>query len=169
MRRWIAGAVAVSALAVAGPAFAQAKPADPVAALKKQFVAGQGVKLTEHTSITVGRESYTRADRQGLIGFDDQGHRGRRGHPHSDRHPEGAGAAGQDGREGRLHRRLRRSAHRADLLGQRRQRLYVNGGLYGMLMPENKSWIGMNGSPSSAAYGDQLINVFEARRRTRPT
>jgi len=161
MRRWIAGAVAVSALAVAGPAFAQAKPADPVATLKKQFVAGQGVKLTEHTSIMVGRESYTQADRQGVIGFDAKGIAG----AENTRTP-----ILTEKERARLEKMAAKDASisdSVDLLTERiylvsvGKHMYVNGGLYSTLMPENKSWIGMNGSPSSAAYGDQLINVFE--------
>ncbi|WP_433512606.1 hypothetical protein ACQP2T_54315 [Nonomuraea sp. CA-143628] len=161
MRRWIAGAVAVSALAVAAPAYAQAKPADPVAALKKQFVAGQGVKFAERTSIKIGGESYTQADRQGVIGFDAKGIAGAENTRTPILTPQ---------ERARLKKMAAKDASVADavdLLTERiylvsvGRRMYVNGGLYSTLVPENKSWVGMNGSPSSAAYGDQLINVFE--------
>ncbi|WP_219462528.1 hypothetical protein [Nonomuraea rhizosphaerae] len=134
---------------------------DPVAALKKQFVAGQGVKLTEHTDITISGDSYTSADRVGAIGLDAKGIAG----VEVTRTPslsakeraslEKAAAKNPD------------LADSIDLLTERiylvstGKRQYVNGGLYSTLMPEHATWVGMDASAGSAAFGDQLVNVFE--------
>ncbi|MEU8247076.1 hypothetical protein [Nonomuraea sp. NPDC048916] len=161
MRRWIAGALAVSALTIGTPAFAQVKPMDPVGALSKQFVAGQGVKLTEKTRTWVGKDEYIGAVRQGLIGFDAKGV-----------------TAVENTRTPVLTTKLRKemeefaaksedAADSFDLLTERLyliskgERLYVNGGVFSDLLPEGKSWVGMPGHPYSAAHGDQLVNVFE--------
>ncbi|GGO74194.1 hypothetical protein [Nonomuraea cavernae] len=161
MRRWIAGALAVSALTVGAPAYAQVKPTDPAGALSKQFVAGQGVRLTEKTRTWIGRDEYIGSVRQGVIGFGAKGV-----------------AAVENTRTpvltAELRKELKESAAKnedvadsLDLLTERLyliskgERLYLNGGLLSDLLPDGKSWIGMPGHPYSAAYGDQLINVFE--------
>ncbi|MEV0202647.1 hypothetical protein [Nonomuraea sp. NPDC050691] len=161
MRRWIAGAVAVSALAMAPPAFAQAKPVDPVGALKKQFVAGQGVKLTESSRTWVSGKAYIGANRQGLLEFATKGIIA----AETTRTPvftpsvrkELDKAAAADPETATLVETL---TQRTYMLSKDKT-LYVNGGLFSTMLPEHKLWVGMPGRPTSGAYGDQLINVFE--------
>lgn len=38
---------------------------------------------------------------------------------------------------------------------------YVSGGIFSALLPDDKQWMSGPGEPAFAAYGDQLINVFE--------
>lgn len=161
MRRWLAATVAVAALTVATPAFAQAAPAKPVDALKKQFVAGQGVKVKETTRTWIDNKDYIGATREGVIEFG----------------PKGVAAAEtvrtpviSEAVKKELAAEANKSEDAADaveLLTERiylvsvGRRYYVNGGIFSMLLPDDKLWVGGTGDPSFAAYGDQLINVFE--------
>ncbi|MFF5207225.1 hypothetical protein [Streptosporangium sp. NPDC000396] len=51
MKRMIAGISAAAAVTLVTATPVQAAPADPVKALKDQFVAGRGVKFTDRTTM----------------------------------------------------------------------------------------------------------------------
>lgn len=159
MRRWIAAALTASAVLVASPAYAQT--ADPVKALNKQFVAGQGVKLKESTSTWVDGEEYAGATREGTIGFGAKGIAG----AETIRTPVLSQAV-----RNQLELAAKENPQLADAIDPLIERLYmvsvgnrlyINGGIFSMLLPDDKLWMGGKASNPSAAYGDQLINIFE--------
>ncbi|MFI6596424.1 hypothetical protein ACIBHX_09250 [Nonomuraea sp. NPDC050536] len=163
MRRWIAAGVAASAMAaaLAAPAMAEAKPANPVDMLKKQFVAGHGVKISEKTRTWIGRQEYVGAVREGRIGFDAKGVAA----VENTRTPVLTAALLKDLKK--VSKTNEETADAVDLLTERLYmigaggKLYINGGLFSTLLPDDKTWASLPGSPYSAAYGDQLIDVFE--------
>lgn len=163
MRRWIAATLTASAMsmALASPAVAEVKKADPVGALKKQFVAGHGVTFTEKTRTWVGREEYAGATREGKVEFGAKG-------------VVGVESARTPVLTPKLRKQLKEvaadspeAADAVDMLTEKvwmvgkGNRLYFNGGLYSTLLPEEKSWLTTTGPAAAAAYGDQVINVFE--------
>ncbi|WP_214327009.1 hypothetical protein [Nonomuraea sediminis] len=164
MRRWIAAGVAASAMAaaLAAPAMAEAKPANPVDALKKQFVAGHGVKISEKTRTWIGREEYVGAVREGRIGFDAKGVAA----VENTRTPVMTPALRKDLEK--VGKTNEDTADAVDMLTERLymigsgNKLYVNGGLFSTLLPDDKTWVSVSGVPPySAVAGDQLIDVFE--------
>ncbi|MEU0570374.1 hypothetical protein ABZ297_33990 [Nonomuraea sp. NPDC005983] len=164
MKRILAGLAltTAAALVTAGPAqAAPAASADPVKALKKQFVAGQGVKLTETTKTTIGREQYAGDSKEGVVAFDANGVAGAEVTRTPNLSPE-------------MRKRLEQLAEKNNDVGDTAQllteriylvstgnRLYANGGLFSSLLPESKLWVGWPGSPIAAANNDQIVNVFE--------
>lgn len=161
MRRWIAAALTASAVMVATPAFAQTTAKSPVDALKKQFVAGQGVKLRESTTTQLNGETYAGATREGALGFDAKGIVA----AETTRTPvmpeevrkllEDAAEKGDDA--GDIAATLLERIYLVSV----GKNIYVNGGIFSTLLPDNKLWVGLPASNVAAAYGDQLINIFE--------
>ncbi|MER6943486.1 hypothetical protein ABT294_05615 [Nonomuraea sp. NPDC000554] len=164
MKRILAGLAltTAAALVTAGPAqAAPAASADPVKALKKQFVAGQGVKLTSTTTSRIGREQYAGDLKEGVIAFDANG-------------VAGAQVTRTPALSPEMRKRLEKLAEKNNDIGDTAQllteriylvsagnRLYANGGLISSLLPDGKLWVGWPGTPISAAGADQIINVFE--------
>lgn len=162
MRRWIAAALTASAVIAATPAYAQTSaPPSPVKALTKQFVAGQGVKLRETTSTWVNGEEYAGATREGTIELGAKGIVG----AETTRNPVMSEAV-----RNQLELAAKQDPSAADAIDTLLERiyqvsvgnkLYVNGGIFSLLLPDDKLWLTAKASNASAAYGDQLINIFE--------
>lgn len=158
MRRLIAVAAAAAAMVVAPPAFAQVKPVD---ALKKQFVAGQGVRVKEISRTWSGKDEYIGAVREGVVAFGPKGVTG----AETSRTPVLTAKIKKQ-----LAAQVKNNPELADsveLLTERTymvsagKHYYVHGGLFSQLLPDDKFWVRGDGDPSFAALGDQLINVFE--------
>ncbi|MEV4890572.1 hypothetical protein AB0K48_14380 [Nonomuraea sp. NPDC055795] len=158
MRRLIAVAAAAATMIVAPPAFAQVKPVD---ALKKQFVAGQGVRVKEISRTWAGKDEYIGATREGVVAFGPKGVTG----AETSRTPVLSAKLKKQ-----LAAQVKQNPELADaveLLTERTymvstgKHYYVHGGLFSQLLPDDKFWVRGAGDPSFAALGDQLINVFE--------
>ncbi|MFI6538557.1 hypothetical protein ACIBHY_39305 [Nonomuraea sp. NPDC050547] len=158
MRRLIAVAAAAAAMVVAPPAFAQVKPVD---ALKKQFVAGQGVRIKETSRTWVDKQDYIGVVREGAAAFGPKGVVAAEGERTPVLGPvlkkQFAAQAKKDPK----------AADMVDLLTQRTymvssgKHYYIHGGLFSRALPDDKFWIRGDGDPSFAIMGDQLINVLE--------
>ncbi|MFE3447567.1 hypothetical protein ACFXJ8_01420 [Nonomuraea sp. NPDC059194] len=152
MRRLIAAtALTVSAVAVATPAFAfSAAPKNPVEALKKQFVAGKGVKVSETTTmLTDGKPTGGVGRMTGVLAF------GKKGVVASDltRRTKGGPKVSDDDEFAALFSPTRYIS----VNGQ----TYAKGGLYGRDLPEGKKWVRVVGAPDATLSGSQLINIFD--------
>ncbi|MGW5680697.1 hypothetical protein [Nonomuraea sp. NPDC003754] len=152
MRRLIAAtALTAAAVAVATPAFAySAAPKNPVEALKKQFVAGKGVKVSETTTMTTdGKPSGGVGRMTGVLAF------GKKGVVASDltRRTKGPKVADDD--------------EFAALFSPTRyisvnDQTYAKGGIYSRDLPEGKKWVRVDGAPDATMSSSQLINIFDA-------
>ncbi|MBB5074968.1 hypothetical protein [Nonomuraea endophytica] len=158
MRRLIAVAAAAAAMVVASPAFAQVKPVD---ALKKQFVAGQGVRVKETTRTWIDKEAYVGAVREAVVAFGPKGVTGAEG----DRTPVLTAALKKE--LAAQKKKYPEMADAVDLVTERTymvstgRHYYIHGGLFSRLLPDDKFWVRGDGDPSFAVMGDQLINVLE--------
>ncbi|GAA3243521.1 hypothetical protein [Nonomuraea helvata] len=147
MKRILAGLAltTVAALVTATPA-AQAAPVDPVKALKKQFVAGHGVRITETTRLTLDGKSAGASTRtSGTFEF------GKKGIVASDIKSHGAGGdkslAGAYG------------PPRVVTVGGYS---YVQGGLFSENLPDGKTWVRYTGEASGGTY-NQTLDIFEPK------
>ena len=153
MKRVIAGistAVAVT-LATAVPAQAAPAPADPIKALKSQFVAGKGMKFADLSVVTWDDESEPYIQRTGSFQF------GKTGITASDISSKSTEKSSDP-----------RAADPTGIFAPSRTirigtTSYLSGGSYRESMPEGKTWYkdqkGMTGG-SSGWFG-QLVNVAE--------
>ncbi|WP_336217068.1 hypothetical protein [Nonomuraea sp. LPB2021202275-12-8] len=163
MNRMLAGLALASAAALmtATPATAAATqaPANPLTAVKKQFVAGKGVKFTERTVMDDGRTRAVFVRRTGTFQF------GRSGVAASDitgklnikaSDLEDLGAEGDD-----------QSLFKALLVPERTIRIgttsYLSGSLWSGLLPEGKTWYKAPNGPVGGFTGlyGQPLNIVE--------
>ncbi|MFI6293241.1 hypothetical protein ACIBEJ_16750 [Nonomuraea sp. NPDC050790] len=158
MRRFIAVAAAAAAMMVASPAFAQVKPVD---ALKKQFVAGQGVRIKETSRTWVDKQDYIGAVREGVAAFGPKGVVAAEG----ERTPVLGPALKKQ-----FEAEVKRDPKAADLVALLTERTYmvssgkhyyIHGGLFSRALPDDKFWLRGDGDPTFAIMGDQLVNVLE--------
>ncbi|MFC0864837.1 hypothetical protein ACFHYQ_21315 [Sphaerimonospora cavernae] len=158
MRRLIAtlactAAIGAVAPALATPAHAQAPAADPVSALKKQFVTGHGVAFSERTTLGDGDYSTVMVRRTGKFLF------GKRGVAASDISTKFNLTASQ--RED-LSEEIRDffAPEQTIRVGTT---AYFKGGFFGSFLPADKTWLRIPGGPQSGAVGTmgQVIGVTE--------
>ncbi|MGJ6966774.1 hypothetical protein ACSDR0_33155 [Streptosporangium sp. G11] len=148
MKRMIVSISAATAVALVtgAPAQAQVAPADPVKALKSQFVAGKGVKFTDRTTMIEDGEGKPYLRRTGSFQF------GRGGIVASDISSKDAGPADDPLDPPASARTIR--------IGTTS---YSQGGTYRDKMPRGKSWYkdpdGMTGDVDG--WFSQLVNVAE--------
>ncbi|MFC4010645.1 hypothetical protein ACFOY2_25685 [Nonomuraea purpurea] len=144
MKRILAGLAltTAAALVTAAPAQAapaQAAPVNPVKALKKQFVSGHGVKISETSSMSSNGKSLGTSKSSAIIEF------GKSGVVASDVRSK----ASSKSMESLL------SPQRAITVGGYS---YVQGGLYTEDLPEGKKWVRYRGTASGATY-NQVIDI----------
>ncbi|MBF8187657.1 hypothetical protein ITP53_18325 [Nonomuraea sp. K274] len=138
MKRILAGVALTAAAALLTAAPAQAAPADPVKALKKQFVAGHGVRISETSKMTSDGKSQTSRTTGSLV----------------------------FGKSGVVASELRNSG-KADLLTPPRVitiggHSYVQGGLFSEDLPEGKKWVRYTGAASGTTQ-NQIIDIFDSK------
>ncbi|WP_182885455.1 hypothetical protein [Microbispora sp. H10885] len=140
-----AATAALVAPAVAAPAHAQtptgsrARPANPVAALKKQFVPGRGVRVVSSARLNYGGLIDIKSGAKGVVGF------GRSGVASSDittKTNYGGGLGDDDELKGL------NDPMRTITVGRTS---YVSGGIYADLLPDGKSWLRLPGQDPDAA------------------
>lgn len=157
MKRLIAGIAVAAAAAVftATPAQAAA-PADPVQALRKQFVAGKGVKFTERTTLIDGGSRVVMVRRSGSLQFS----------------KSGIAASDVTGKLNLTKNDLPEDAPEILVAMAKPERTirigstsYTKGGILSTMLPEGKTWFkapkGVIAS-FTGAYG-QIINVAEPK------
>ncbi|WP_329083662.1 hypothetical protein [Streptosporangium sp. NBC_01469] len=146
MKRMIASISAATAVALMTGAPAQAAPADPVKALKSQFVPGKGVKFADLTTMIEDGEGKPYLRRTGSFQF------GRGGIVASDISSKSSGAADEGSTLSVSGRTIRVGTTS-----------YSQGGTYRDQMPRGKSWYkdpdGMTGGVDG--WFSQLVNVAE--------
>ncbi|WP_433512607.1 hypothetical protein ACQP2T_54320 [Nonomuraea sp. CA-143628] len=157
MKRIITGLALASAatLLAAGPAQAAPAAKDPVAAVKKQFVAGKGVKFSERTTAIQGRMRGIITRRTGTYQFS------KTGVAASD--ITGAfnvKALGPDAGEDKTLKAMGRP-ERTITIGKTS---YLSGGLWADMLPEGKTWTRMRNIPFSGLSGvyGQPLNLTES-------
>ncbi|GAA2390917.1 hypothetical protein GCM10010404_55100 [Nonomuraea africana] len=148
-----ATALTVSVVAVATPAFAYSAPAsapkNPVEALKKQFVAGHGVRVSETSRMYADGKSAGPVGRMtGVLEF------GKSGVVSSDltRRSKGIDVKPDDELAS-----LFSPTRYISVKGQ----TYAKGGIYAQDLPEGKKWVRLPGTPEASMSGSQVINVFD--------
>ncbi|WP_181019855.1 hypothetical protein [Nonomuraea typhae] len=119
---------------------AQAAPKDPVAALKKQFVAGHGVRVAETVKIESDGRKNT-ATTTGVLAF------GKSGVVASDLRLKGKGGAGLG-----ASRTISVKGH-----------TFLQGGIFGENLPEGKKWVRYPSAGASPLGMNQLIDVFQPK------
>ncbi|MEV0201752.1 hypothetical protein [Nonomuraea sp. NPDC050691] len=160
MKRWIPLSIAalVSAALVTPPAPARAA-VDPVASLRKQIAKRQAVRVVELSGLYLGRDQDVfQVENRGVlmlggtsVGAADMTRTLRPGFRMRDQMKEGAWDAAKVATESKPHRSIA-------VNGQ----LYRSGALYAPVLPEGRTWAAAGRrSATTAAYGDQPINVFE--------
>ncbi|MEV1174813.1 hypothetical protein [Nonomuraea sp. NPDC049784] len=160
MKRWITllAATLVSAALVTPPAPARAA-VDPVSSLKKQIAKRQAVRVVELSGLYLGRdEDIFQVENRGVlvlggagVGAADMTRTLRPGFRMRDQMKAGAWDAAKVGAESKPNRSIAVGG-----------RLYRSGPLYAPVLPEGRTWAAAGRrSATAAAYGDQLINVFE--------
>lgn len=157
MKRIITGLALASAatLLAAGPAQAAPAAKDPVAAVKKQFVAGKGVKFSERTTAIQGGMRGIITRRSGAYQFS------KTGVAASDITGKfNVKAMGSGDDEDKTLKALARP-ERTITIGKTS---YLSGGLWVDLLPEGKTWTRMRGIPFSGLSGvyGQPLNLTEA-------
>ncbi|TXK35924.1 hypothetical protein [Nonomuraea sp. C10] len=156
MKRLITGlAIACAATFVmAVPAQAQIAPKNPVAAVKKQLVAGKGVKFSERTTLSTSfmREIFVR--RTGTIGFR------KNGVAASDITGKFNIKASDLGEEAPELVKAMAKPERTIWLGKTS---YLSGGIWAGVVPEGKTWFKMPNGPTGGLSGvvGQPLNVAE--------
>lgn len=148
MRRIIAGLAVATTAALATVAPAQAAAPNPVKSLKKQFSPGHGVRVSETARSYVDGKTNSIVRTTGKLAF---GKSGVAGADLTTRFKEPKGAS--DGLP-------------ASLLGNSRTvstggNTYVQGALFGGLLPEGKKWIRYEGQTNYQT--NQLIDIFNPR------
>ena len=140
MKRIIAGLALASAAALVTATPAQAAPADPVKALKKQFAAGKGVRISESAVNKVtGSKAGAPVTTKGVLGF------GKSGVVSADLRTGGKGAG-----------LLSSLPPHTITVGKY---TYAQGGLFSEQLPDGKKWVRY---PSSGAprTGNQPLDIF---------
>lgn len=160
MKRIIAGLALASAatLITAGPALAAPAAKDPVAAVKKQFVAGKGVKFSESTKAIQGRMRGIVTRRSGTYQF------GNTGVAASDItgsfNIKALGPIDADDDEAKALKALG-TPERTITVGKTS---YMSGGIWAEALPEDKTWLKVPNAPFSGLTGiyGQPLNLTEA-------
>ncbi|MEU1386409.1 MULTISPECIES: hypothetical protein [unclassified Nonomuraea] len=143
MKRIIAGLALASAAALVTATPAQAAPADPAKALKKQYVAGHGVRFTETSRSSMDGKSTGAMKTSGLLEF------GKSGIVASDVRNH---ATGKDDVYASL------MPSRIITLGKH---VYAQGGLYSEGLPEGKKWVRYPDTGLRISTSNQMLDVFE--------
>ncbi|MEV0974605.1 hypothetical protein [Microtetraspora glauca] len=150
MKRVIVGISAASAAAFVTAAPAQAAPADPIKALKGQFVAGKGVKFTDRTTLTGDGTNVLILRRTGSFQF------GRSGIVASDISAK-AGATSDEPAATAI---ARLTPERTIRIGTTS---YTSGGVLAEKLPKGKVWYkdpqGM--AAGGSGWFGQIVNVAE--------
>ena len=140
MKRIFAGLALASAATLVTATPAQAAPADPVKALKKQYVAGKGVRVSESavTKVT-GSKAGAPITTKGVVGF------GKSGVVSADLRTGGKGLGPSNA-----------LPPRAITIGEY---TYAQGGLFSDRLPDDKKWVRY---PSAGAprIGNQPLDIF---------
>ncbi|MEU7859525.1 hypothetical protein [Nonomuraea sp. NPDC049141] len=160
MKRIIAGLALASAatLITAGPAQAAPAAKDPVAAVKKQFVAGKGVKFTERSTAIAGNRRFIITRRSGTYQFSNTGLAA------SDItgkfNIKALAPEPTDEDDAKLYKALS-SPERTITIGKTS---YLSGGLWGEVLPEDKTWLKAPNTPFTGMTGiyGQPLNLTEA-------
>ncbi|MFD1542350.1 hypothetical protein [Nonomuraea guangzhouensis] len=162
MKRIIAGLALASAatLITAGPALAAPAAKDPVAAVKKQFVAGKGVKFSETTKaiqgpmrgIVIRRSGSYQFSNTGVAASDITGKFNVKGLP--------AESVDADSDEAKFLKALS-TPERTIRVGKTS---YMSGGIWGEVLPEGKTWFKVPNAPFSGLTGvyGQPLDLTEA-------
>ncbi|MEV4110857.1 hypothetical protein [Nonomuraea sp. NPDC049695] len=135
MQRVLAAAVAAAALVTASPAQAAV---DPVKALKKQFVTGHGVKISEVARMRSKGEKPEIVQITGTLAF------------------SGSGVVASD----MTMRGFRTKATLRFLVVGKQ--LYLHAGEFGGRLPEGKTWVRM-GDATNASATTQPVDIFRLR------
>jgi Ni/Co efflux regulator RcnB len=146
MKRIIAGLALASAAALMTAAPAQAAPADPAKALKKQYVAGHGVRFSETTRTSTDGKSGGTSSATGVLAF------GKSGIVASDVRNRAKG------KDAQIFSSL--MPNRMITLGKY---AYAQGGIYSEGLPEGKKWVRYpNGGVGYTRY-NQMLDIFEPK------
>ncbi|TMR98085.1 hypothetical protein [Nonomuraea basaltis] len=140
MKRILAGLAMACAATLVTAAPAQAAPMDPVKALKKQYVAGHGVRISETTRIKVGGDTATSAKTTGALAF------GKSGVVAADLSSKVKGG----------------SALTPERMISVGGYTYVQGSLYDKELPEGKKWVRYSGGATGTTM-NQPIDIFEPK------
>ncbi|MEU8316865.1 hypothetical protein AB0C33_00735 [Nonomuraea sp. NPDC048881] len=146
MKRIIAGLALASAAALVTATPAQAAPADPAKALKKQYVAGHGVRFTETSRSSMDGKSTGTMKTSGVLEF------GRSGIVASDVRNRSTG------KNADLYASLLPS--RTITVGKH---VYAQGGLYSEGLPEGKKWVRYPDTGLRMSTSNQMLDVFEPK------
>jgi opacity protein-like surface antigen len=140
MKRILAGLTLASCAALMAATPAQAAPVNPVKALKKQYVAGHGVRVSETSRTTMNGKTGQVRTTTGALGF------GKSGVVAADlRFREKGGVSGL-------------SPSRSITVGKH---TYVQGGIYSEGLPEGKKWIRY--ADPSVIHTSQPLDVFDSK------
>ncbi|MER6578004.1 hypothetical protein [Nonomuraea sp. NPDC001023] len=146
MKRIIAGLALASAAALVTATPAQAAPADPAKALKKQYVAGHGVRFTETSRSSMDGKSTGATKTSGVLEF------GRSGIVASDVRNHGIG---------------KNADVFASLMPARvitvGKHVYAQGGLYSEGLPEGRKWVRYPDTGMRISTSNQMLDVFEPK------
>ena len=142
MKRILAGLALASsaALMTTAPAHAAA-PADPVKALKKQYVAGHGVRVSETARTSADGKNTSVMTTNGTFGF------GKSGVVAADLRTRVKGGA------------TALYPPRVVTVGKH---TYAQGGLFSEELPEGKKWV-RYANQASPSTGGQLLDIFEPK------
>lgn len=160
MKRIIAGLALASAatLITAGPAQAAPAAKDPVTAVKKQFVAGKGVKFSERSTAIQGSRRFIITRRSGTYQFSNTGVAA------SDItgkfNIKALAPEPTDEDEAKAYKALS-TPERTITVGKTS---YMSGGIWGQLLPEDKTWLKVPNAPFTGMTGiyGQPLNLTEA-------
>ncbi|MFI7417643.1 hypothetical protein [Nonomuraea sp. NPDC049684] len=146
MKRIIAGLALASAAALVTATPAQAAPADPAKALKKQYVAGHGVRFTETSRTSMDGKSTGATKTSGVLEF------GRSGIVASDVRNHASGKSAD------LYAALMPS--RTITVGKH---VYAQGGIYSEGLPEGKKWVRYPDTGLQMSTSNQMLDIFEPK------
>ncbi|MFI7127581.1 hypothetical protein ACIBQ1_17920 [Nonomuraea sp. NPDC050153] len=147
MKRILAGlALTTAAALVTVTPAAQAAPVDAVKALKKQFVAGHGVRISEETRTSLDGKSLGTTKTSGTFEF---------------------GKSGVVASDLRTRTPSSDKSLSASLAPPRIITVggysYIQGGLYSEDLPEGKKWVRYGGSEATGGTFNQILDIFEPK------
>jgi hypothetical protein len=140
MKRILAGLALACAATLVTAAPAQAAPVDPVKAMKKQYVAGHGVRISETSVTKLGGKVMGSEKTTGKIAFDKSGV-----------------AAVDLSTKGKS-----TTSFNPDRMISVGRHTYVQGGVFDQELPEGKTWVRYAGAPSGTTM-NQILDVFEPK------
>ncbi|MFC4111762.1 hypothetical protein [Nonomuraea zeae] len=142
MKRILAGLALTTAAALVTATPAQAAPVDPVKALKKQFVSGHGVRISETTRVTVDGKTSTAGKTTGTFEF------GKSGVVASDLKNRAPGGVSSS----------LAPPHIITVGGHS----YAQGSLFSEELPEGKKWVRYSGVASGGTF-NQILDIFDPK------